>query len=250
MVEPDESQRLAPELFERVRRATPGAVSRPDSWWSGEWAPPHDVKPRFDVVFEIDGRVDGLAVYAIRESWTHGAPDSAANVRDLLAATPEAEVALWRFFGELDLVTTVEAERVPVDTVLPWLLTDSRRVRTTLVNDWAWVRPLDVAAYLAARRTATCEHLVLEVHDPFRPAGAAAGRFRLDIGPDGAECARTTAAADLTLGVDDLGAISLGDVRPSLLARAGRVDARTDDVLAAADRAFATDRAPFLLTWF
>lgn len=250
MVEADESRRLAPELFERVRRVQPGAVSRPEPWWEGEWAPPRDVKPRFDVVYEVDGRVEGLAVYSSRESWLHGAPDSAAKVRDLLATTPDAEAALWRFFCELDLVTTVEAEQVPVDTVLPWLLTDSRRVRTTLVGDWGWVRPLDVAVYLTARRYATREHLVLEVHDPFRPEGAAAGCFALEVGPDGAECTRTTAEPDLVLGVDDLGAISLGDVRPSLLARAGRVQARTDAALAAADRTFSTERAPFLLTWF
>jgi predicted acetyltransferase len=250
LVEADESQRLAPELFERVRRATPGAASRPEHWWPGEWAPAHDVKPRFDVVYERDGRVDGLAVYSVKQEWGGGVPSHTVVVRDVLATTTEAEAALWRFLCEIDLVRAVEAEHVPVDTVLPWLFTDSRRVRTTLLNDWGWVRPLDVPAYLSARRYGTAARLVLEVHDAFRPEGAAAGRFVLDAGPDGAACTRTAEEPDLVLGVGDLGAVSLGDTRPSELVRAGRIEARTDGAAAAADRAFTTDRAPFLLTWF
>lgn len=249
-VEAGESHALAPVLFERVRRITPGAVSRPEHWWPGEWAPAHDVKPRFDVVYERDGRVDGLAVYSVKQDWSAGVPSHTAVVRDVLAATTEAEIALWRFLCELDLVTIVEAEHVPVDTVLPWLFTDSRRVRTTLLSDWGWVRPLDVPAYLSARRYDAAARLVLEVHDRFRPEGAAAGRFVLDAGPDGASCTRTTEEPDLVLGVDDVGAVSLGDTRPSLLVRVGRIEERTGGAARAADRAFATERAPFLMTWF
>jgi predicted acetyltransferase len=250
MVEPEESAELAPELFDRVRCRCTGAASRPAIWWPAEWAPDEMVKPRFDVVYERDGRVEGLAVYSVRQEWSRGTPNHTAVVRDLLGASAEAEIALWRFLCELDLVTTVEHLRVPVDTVLPWLLTDPRRVHTTMLNDWGWVRPLDVPAYLSARAFATSERLVLDVHDERRPAGAAHGCFALDTGPDGAACVRTTEPADLVLGVADLGAISLGGVRPSTLAHAGRIEERTGGALAAADRAFAADRAPFLLTWF
>ena len=48
-----------------------------------------------------------------------------------------------------------------------------------------------------------------------RPDGAAAGRFVLDGGPDGATARATDAAPDLVLGVADLGAISLGGVTAS-----------------------------------
>jgi predicted acetyltransferase len=250
MAEPEESSKLAPELFERVRRARTGAVSRPDSWWPGEWAPAESVKPRFDVVYEQDGRVDGLAVYSVRHEHVGGVPDNRAAVRDLLAVSPDAEHALWRFLCGMDLVSRVDVMHAPVDTHLPWLLTDPRRVQTTMLNDWLWARPIDVPAYLSARRYGAAERLVLEVHDAFRPDGAAAGRFALDAGPDGAACARTADTADLVLGVEELGAISLGDVPPSVLARAGRVEERTPGALAAADRAFAADRSPFLYTWF
>jgi predicted acetyltransferase len=250
MVEPDESARLAPALYDRVRCTRPGAVSRPDIWWPGEWAPDEMVKPRFDVVVEHDGRVEGVAVYSVQHDSPNGSPAHTAVVRDLVAASPAAESLLWRFLCGLDLVTTVEHGHAPVDLALPWELTDPRRVRTVMLNDWGWVRPLDVCGYLAARRFATSERLVLEVHDRFRPAGAAAGRFALDAGPDGAACAASSAPADLELGVEELGAVSLGGVRPSVLARAGRIEECTPGALAAADRAFAADRAPYLATWF
>jgi len=91
---------------------------------------------------------------------------------------------------------------------------------------------------------------VFEVADAFRPDGAAAGRFALDGGPDGADAARTDADPDLVLAVADLGAAYLGGVNFSTLARAGLVEERTPGALARADAMFRTDPAPFAMTWF
>jgi predicted acetyltransferase len=92
--------------------------------------------------------------------------------------------------------------------------------------------------------------LVLEVVDPFRPRGSAAGRFRLQAGPDGATVSRTRATPDLALEVPELGAAFLGGVRFSTLARAGLVEERTAGALARADALFATEPLPFAYTWF
>jgi predicted acetyltransferase len=250
MVEAEESTKIAPELFERVRAARPGAVSRPDYWWAGEWVPKELVKQRFDVIYERDGRVDGYAVYNVEGDWQAGFADKTVSVHDLVAATPEAEAALWQFLGGIDLVNTVTHWNVPVDTELPWRLADSRQVRTTSLRDWLWLRPLDVPAFLAARTYATEDALVLEVSDAMRPDGAAAGRFRLAGAADGASCTRTDAEPDLALDVGALGAISLGGLPASVLARAGGIAERTPGALLRADVMFSADRAPFAFTWF
>ena len=250
MIEAHEHAKLAPEVFERVRRARPGAVSRPESWWTGEWAPKESVQHRFDVVFEIDGRVDGFAVYGIEGGWDLNRPAKTVVLRDLVAATPEAEAALWRFLCDVDLTTKITAIRVPVDLDLPWLLTDGRQMRTTMLSDFLWLRPIDVAAFLGARTYATTGRLVLDVLDPSRPDGAAAGRFVLDGGTDGAECTRTEDQPDLVLDVAVLGAISLGGISPTALARAGRIEERTPGSVSIATGLFGVEREPYNFTWF
>ncbi len=123
-------------------------------------------------------------------------------------------------------------------------------MRTTTFRDWLWVRPVDVPALLEARRYLTAARLVLEVRDPMRPTGAAAGRFRLDAGPDGAECTRTDEPPDLVLDVAALGSIVLGGLDASTMARAGTAEEATTGALTTADVLFGADRAPFAFTWF
>ena len=89
---------------------------------------------------------------------------------------------------------------------------------------------------------------MLDVVDPVRPA--LGGRFRLDGGPDGADCRRSDAEPDLAVGVADLGALLLGGVSWSTLHRAGLVDERTPGAAAGADRMFRPDRAPYCSTDF
>jgi predicted acetyltransferase len=250
LVEPEESAKLAPEVFERVRATRPGVVSRPSCWWPGEWVAKEHVKNRFDVIYELDGKVDGYAVYNIEGTWAPSGSRKSVAVHDLAAATPQAEAALWQYLCSIDLTQWVSGWNVPPDTELRWRLRDARQLQTQSYRDWLWLRPVDTAALLSARRYGVADRLVLEVRDETRPNGAAAGRFLLDGGPDGASCVPTDAAADLGLGVADLGAISLGGVGATELARAGRIDEEVPGALGRADRMFATERAPFCLTWF
>jgi predicted acetyltransferase len=250
LVEPEESMKIAPEVFERVRAARTGVVSRPSFWWPGEWVAKEHAKNRFDVIYELDGRVDGYAVYNVEGTWTEGFSDKTVAVHDFVAATPQAEAALWQYLCDVDLTSWVTYWNAAPDIELPWLLRDSRQVRTTSFRDALWLRPVDTAAFLAARTYATDETITLEVADETRPAGAAAGRFRLDGASGGTSCVRTEGAPDLVLGVEALGAISLGGTTPSTLARAGRIEERAPGALARADRMFAADRAPYAHTWF
>jgi predicted acetyltransferase len=250
LVEPADAAKVAPEVFDRVRAGRPGAVSRPASWWSDAWAPKEFVKQRFDALYERDGRVDGFVVYSPEGSWSDGFSEKTLAVHDLVAATPEAEAALWQFVCGVDLVREVTHWNSPPDLDLPWLLTEPRQMRTTSLRDWLWVRPVDVPAFLGARHYGADDAMVLEVHDDLRPDGAASGRFRVAGAADGGECTVTDADADLVLDPASLGAISLGGTAASALGRVGRIEERTAGALQRADRLFAAERAPHSFTWF
>lgn len=245
-----------PALYDRVRRAQPGALSRTPAYWGALLdapdTPVDGAGPRFYIAYESgesgDGQVDGIAQYRLKRQWEMGLPASVLQVRDLFAATPAAYTALWRFLLDHDLVQTVRALGRPVDEPLRWLLTDSRRLRMLAVNDDLWVRLLDIPAALGARRYATPGAVVFAVADALRPENA--GRYALDGGPEGAECRLTTAEADLALDVADLGAAYLGGVSFGTLARAARVEERTPGALARADALFASDPAPWCGTPF
>jgi len=84
----------------------------------------------------------------------------------------------------------------------------------------------------------------------FRPDGAAAGRFRVSGGPDGATCTREKSAdADITVPVEALGSAYLGTVRWTTLANARRVTG-SPEALRRADAMFACTPLPFCNTDF
>ena len=254
MVEPEVAVELVPPLFDRVRRSQAGAVSRPDFWWPGEWAPEDWIDPRrrFDVVVEFDGVVEGYAMYAVDGEWKDGFTEKVVAVRDLIAATPAAEAALWQYLFNVDLTVGVRAWNRPLDDALPWLITDPRQIRTAQVRDSLWVRPLDTAAFLAARTYGAEGSLTIAVTDRFLGDVPTAGVFTLTVSRDGAECTRAPGSAvpDVVLDAAELGAISLGAFRPSQLARAGRIVAANPAAIDRADAMFRTVREPNASTWF
>ena len=86
--------------------------------------------------------------------------------------------------------------------------------------------------------------MVIEVRDDFLPANS--GRYRIGDGP----ARRVDETAELTLGVDALAALYLGDVAASALATAGRLRAAKADALRVADRLFAVPDSPWCGTFF
>ena len=170
------------------------------------------------------------------------------QVVDLCAVTAEIEAVLWRLLLDVDLSTRVVAEKRPVDDPIKWRLLDPRRAQTNVVSDWLWLRVLDVPRALETRGYQMSGQLVLEVEDRFRPSTS--GRYLLDTDTKESSCSRTDAEPDLAMQIDDLGAVYLGGVAPSTLAAAGRVQARSAEVLARADDLFATTPAPFCMTGF
>ena len=245
---------LLPQVYDANRTVTPGALSRKPAWWDHHLldreASREGASAMFFVVHEsTDGVVDGYATYRLKPSWTrHGLADGELVAVAVVSADPEVEAALWEHLLGVDLVTTVRGRHRPVEDHLRWRLADPRRMQVQHVLDHLWVRILDVPAALEARRYPVAGSVVIEVTDAFRPA--AGGRFRLEGGPLAATCARTDEPADVALAAPDLGAVYLGGVRPSTLARAGRVEERTRGALARLDVLLSWHGSPWCATAF
>lgn len=251
LIEPELAVAVARPLFERVRADRGGAVSRPDAWWADEWAPSDwiDRRHRFDVVYEVDGEIEGYAMYAIDGEWSDGYSQKFVAVRDLLATTPRAEHALWHYLFHIDQTVELRAWHTPLDSPLPWLLTDPREVRTVNRRDWLWLRPIDTAALLGGRTYGADDDLAIAVVDPFLALEETVGTFGVTSEAGATTCRRTDREPDLRMDADALGAIVLGGFAPSVLGRAGRITADPDS-LRRADAMFRTERAPFGFSWF
>jgi predicted acetyltransferase len=252
IIDEDAAREVFPQIFDRARRIQPGAVQRVDAWWPDQffWPEPDEQGTRFYCVYESpEGRLDGYAAYRAQMRWDNGARGT-VHVRDLVSVTPAARTVLWRYLLDVDLTETMSAWVVPLDEPLRWLLAEPRRMRVGRVGESLWLRVLDTPAALMARTYAAPGRVVFEVADGFRPDGGAAGRFELDGGPDGAQARPTSEEPDLALEVADLGALLLGGVRASALARAGLVHERTPGALARADAMFAVEPQPFSMTDF
>jgi predicted acetyltransferase len=199
-------------------------------------------KPRFFALHEGPDGVDGYLVYRVKHDWETGVPDNKLEVNLLDAANPGAYADLWRYAFDVDLVTRVSAWARPIDETLLHLVREPRRLNARR-DDGLWLRLVDVAAALAARRYAGTGRVVVEVHDPFCPWNE--GRFALEGGPDGAACAATTEEPDLVATVNEVAAAYLGGPTFRQLQRAGRVSEERPGALARADAMFGWDPAPW-----
>ena len=229
------------ELYDRYRRAQPGALSRPHRWWaSGAGRPPISPAPRYVAVHrDADGVPDGYASYSLESE--------ILTVDETIATNDAAFTALARFVLEHDLVTQVVFKHVPPGHPLRWQLTDFRAGQVSHDTDWLWVRLLDVPRALTTRGWFTDGELVLDVDDPFLGEHH---RYLLTVRDGKADCVPTDLEPDLSLDVSDLGSIYLGGTAPSTLVRAGHVRAHHPGAAPLADNLFRTERPPHCLHWF
>jgi predicted acetyltransferase len=244
-----EAKSFLPAVWDKVWPTRVGEVTRSAGWWASGAVDPADdrdgASPRFLAGHED---LDGFAVYRFKEAETTGGGFYELQIVDLAAADDPVEAALVRYLLDVDLVGHVRWGSGPVGLPLRWRLVDSRAVQVTRERDWLWLRPLDVAACLSRRGYAAEGGAVLEVVDEARPA--VGGRFQLDGGSDGAECARTTAEPDVVMRTPELGVLMLGDASWTTLRRAGLIDERSPGAVDRLDALFRTSRPPYCATGF
>lgn len=238
----DEAAALEPmaQVYDRVRREQPGMFVRSDEWWRiRRLADPEHRRMGGGVlnrvVLSYDGRPEGYALYRIHQEFDAGSTNGHVNVIEAVGATDEATRDLWRFLFDIDWVARIKAMLLPMDHPLILLAARPRELKLR-AHDGVWVRLVDVAAALSARRFGPGEPVVIEVADAFCPWNA--GRWR--VSASGVE--RVSAEADLACDVTALGSAYLGGFTFRQLARAGRVEERRAGALAKADALFAGER--------
>ena len=238
----------APQVLDRLRQQQAGHIVRSERLWDGKFrldAPPGVREPIFVLARNAAGRVDGYALWTPNDgNWFHE-PDQQAQaaVHEVLAATEDAERALWNYLIHLDLVRVLTLTEYPVDLPLEWLLNDGRAVRRTWIGDDTWLRILDLPAALQGRRYSVADRLVLQVVDA--EGGYAQGRFVLDGGPEHAECRPSTESADLQLSQRALAGIYLGGSSVRNQRLAGLLEEETPGAAHRLQLMFTTERAPW-----
>jgi predicted acetyltransferase len=241
---------LAPLVFDRLHRLTPGSIGRHEfyrQFASGSISRDDGEDPKVKVALHYGpgGDVDGYVSYKFG-GWS--SPPATMEIIDLVAATRAAYLELWQYLGAIDLVERVTWEEAPVDDPLPWALRDPRCVDAAAARDMLWLRILDVPKALAARHYPADGRLVLTVTDPL---GLAGGTFALDVEGGAAVVTEAgDAAADLELDVAALSSIYLGGVHPVTLAASGRIREQKNGAALRAAGMFAVERPAHCLTHF
>jgi predicted acetyltransferase len=240
-VTPEEALELFPPVWEELRRQRAGVPSRSKEWWelrTLRLPPEQDASPKRFVVVEMDGKVDGYAIYRLFFEVTGGVSNGRTEVVEAVGSTPQGMAEIWRFLLDVDWSATIKAGLLPPDHPLFLLLASPRRL-TYRMGDSLWVRIVDVGAALSEREYAAAGTVVLEVRDAFCPWNE--GRWKLE----GGKASRTDEPADLALDVDALGSAYLGAVSFSELRDALRVEELVPGAVARADAVFAWRPLPW-----
>ena len=241
---------LAPVIFDRLHRLTPGSVGRHEfyrQFASGSISRDDGEDPKVKVAlhYGADGGVDGYVSYKFG-GWS--STPYTMEVLDLVAATRAAYLELWQYLGAIDLVECVSWEEAPVDDPLPWALRDPRCVDGSAARDMLWLRILDVKKALAARYYPGDGRLVLNVSDPL---GLTGGTFALAVDRGAAVVTDAgDADVDLELDVSALSSMYLGGVHPVTLAAAGKIREKAAGAASRAAGMFAVERPAHCLTHF
>jgi predicted acetyltransferase len=252
-VEREEFGEVAAAVYAAARRRRAGQIDRDAGWWNrvlgrDGYAPAEDLPPNW-FVHDGDDGPDGLLAWKPSGQFGLVPPLGAVEVWDLASATDTAYRNLWAYLSGIDSIDQVSLSNRPVDEPARWLLGDARALVMTQLVDFLWLRLLDVAAALAARRYAVPGEIVLEVIDE-HAGGWGSGRYRLQTDGEEVECERTRDDADLEITQRALASIYLGGFRLRELLLAGVARELRPGALGRVELMFSTALAPWNGTWF
>lgn len=242
---PSQLRQTFTDVFARFHATTRGSHDRTADYLdrltgvhTGERRGP-DPAVRAALHYDEAGQVDGYVVYTAE-------PDATLRVRDLVALGPDAELGLWQFLGDIDLIERLVFTRFSSTSPLTHALVDPRAVRITNDSDAVWLRILDVVAAMSARGYDHDGAVRLAVVDPL---GHAQGTFEIEVTDGQGQVSPTHADPEVTIDIEGLSAGYLGLVSPLTLAAAGRV---TGDRAAIARFAqlMQTDLPPYAMSDF
>ncbi|RMB60137.1 GNAT family N-acetyltransferase [Tessaracoccus antarcticus] len=198
---------------------------------------------RAAVHFDADGVPDGFAIFK-HKGW-ESSPVT-AEVVQVCSPHPSVDRALWRCLASIDLVERLTYGSSHPGDPLPLALKDPWSVKVTGGDDAVWLRLLDLAVATRQRGFDADGDVTFRVIDPL---GWCEGTWRLRADGGRGTVERSDATPAITLGVDALATLWLGDRTAETLALAGRVTG-DPDAIRAFSRVFATDLPPVNLARF
>jgi predicted acetyltransferase len=242
LVDEEEAFELFPRIYELLRTARPGMLSRSEHWWRRHRLADYEhrrqgASRRFNALVELDGEPAAYAVYRVKEDWDEGFPRGEVRVAEAFATSPDATRDLWRYLFSIDLTTHVKCGLFDPASPLFLMVVDPRALHLK-VFDGMWLRLVDVEEALRRRSYAGDDSVVLEVSDATFAENN--GRYRV-----GSNVERTDDQADVTLGVADLASAYLGAFSFERLASAGRAEELRPGGLGRASKLFRTPLPPY-----
>jgi predicted acetyltransferase len=250
LVDPRDIPSIAPAVFDAFHAGQPGSLRRHAQYGdriSGILTEEgdEDRARRAAVHYNESGRVDGYVTY--RFTGWQSKPHT-IEVTDIVAAEPDAYLALWQFLASIDLSTRVTWSSAPTDDALRWALVDPRVVSVTNVEDRIWLRILDPIAAFAARGYSFSGSVSFRVVDQL---GFAEGSFRLttDAGTGGLDRIGDE-PVDLEMDAWVLGALYLGGADPRVAAAAGALKEHTPGSVGMLQRLLAPAVPVYANTYF
>ncbi len=155
LVDVDEAMGIIPAIYDGVRYAIPGAVSRSAEKWRYQMLPDAGFNHgklglKHRAVLEVDGQPRGYALYRLKAEWDDRGPRNEVTVMEVTGLDPAAERSLWEWLAGIDLVGRIKGWRTPVPHPLLLQLQDVRRLGF-VVGDGIWLRLIDLPAALMGR---------------------------------------------------------------------------------------------------
>lgn len=244
LLEHDESLRVLPRVYERVRRRQVGFLSRPGDWWEHRTLRDAPDQRRGAgqlerVLLEFDGRPAGYALYRVTQDGSGVDWTKTVRVVEAFGVDARATRELWRYLLSIDWMDRLEAWHLPLDHPLKLIVARMNLLEAREL-DALWLRLVDVGAALAQRAYATDSRVTIEVTaDPLFPDNV--GRWTID----GGVVRRSRLRPDVRLDVRVLASAYLGGFSFAQLARGELVDEATRGGIARADALFRTADAPW-----
>jgi predicted acetyltransferase len=242
LVDEDEAFERFPPIYERLRLARPGMLSRSEHWWRNHRLADYEhrrrgASKRFNALLELDGEDAAYAVYRVKEEWEEGYPRGDVRVTEAFATSPESTRDLWRYLFGIDLTTRVQCGLIDPASPLFLMVVDPRALHLKVL-DGMWLRLVDVEEALRRRSYATEDDVVLEVCDATLSENQ--GRYRV-----GATVERTEDEPELSLDVADLASVYLGAFSFEGLVGAGRAEELRPGSVGRASALFRTRLPPY-----
>jgi predicted acetyltransferase len=245
----EEALKTFPDVYEQVRRVTPGMVARHQDWWkyhrlfdpkSGR----EGSSPYYKLLWEDAGEARGYAIYRVREGWDEltGLPENKVTVNEVVSCDPDAHRELWRYLFAMDLSESVTAYFMAPDDPLPQMVLKPRHLKRRL-SDATWLRIIDIKAALEGRTYRADGSICILIADSFMEDNQ--GLWTIATSDGKADVSQGGTAPDLVMEIGDLGTAYLGGTSFNQLARAGRVVENTPGAVSRADAMFRSDRAPW-----